>query len=336
MIRNTLFSLLAIASTSTAAAIKKCDNSTGSLRVENFLNPAQSLDVVSSLIIGSEAAVIIDLPLAVPQADALAQWVKNTTDKPLVAAFSTHSHPDHYLSGAAFLAKFPETKYYANSKSVELIKGEANSKIQQWKGILGEDSIVDNVTLPTPYDFTFFALPGDEATPIYLVSPVVGDTIDETAFWIPSISTVIVGDLVYSRTMHLWVSDSLTTALSEAWLSTLDFIESLGAKRIIPGHSLTLEDFDATTDLQHTRDYVTFFKDEVQAKGEDAFTPKEIFSLIDNKFPGLLSNESTTSATLLNITSEQFGKDGTRQAHFTDFTAFNNLTELNGWQLTNA
>jgi hypothetical protein len=99
------------------------------LRVENFINSGPSLDMVSSLIIGSEAAVLIDMPLAVPQAEALAAWVANTTDKPLVAAFSTHFHPDHYLSGAALLAQFPETKYYANSRAVALIKNEAQEKV---------------------------------------------------------------------------------------------------------------------------------------------------------------------------------------------------------------
>lgn len=99
------------------------------LRVESFINSGPSLDMVSSLIMGSEAAVLIDMPLAVPQAEALAAWVANTTDKPLVSAFSTHFHPDHYLSGAAFLAQFPETKYYANSRAVALMKNEVQEKV---------------------------------------------------------------------------------------------------------------------------------------------------------------------------------------------------------------
>lgn len=104
---------------------------TNRLRVESFINPGPSLDMVSSLIIGSEAAMVVDLPLAVPQAVALADWVANTTDKPLVAAFSTHFHPDHYLSGAAFLARFPETKFYANSRAVALIENEVEQKVIQ-------------------------------------------------------------------------------------------------------------------------------------------------------------------------------------------------------------
>ncbi|KAJ4243686.1 hypothetical protein NW757_011113 [Fusarium falciforme] len=278
--------------------------------------------------------MIVDLPLAASQAVALADWVANTTDKPLVAAFSTHFHPDHYLSGAAFLARFPDTKFYANSRAVALIENEVEQKIATWKGILGSNAVVNKPAIPTPYDFTFFTLPGDESTPIHLISPLVADTIDETIFWIPSISTLIAGDAVYSQTVHLWLADLLFPALSEAWLSTLDFVESLAPKRIIPGHSLTLRGFGPKLDLKHSRDYVKFFKDQIESKGEDFYTPQEIFNLINKKFPGLLASKtSTTSLTLLNITGEEFGRGGKRQVHYVDLAAFNSTAELEGWNL---
>ncbi|KAM0444408.1 hypothetical protein ACHAO4_010161 [Trichoderma viride] len=163
--------------------------------------------MVSTLIIGSKTAAKIDLPLAVPPAIELAD-------------------------GAAFLARFPETKFYANSKAVDFIKNDAAKR----KSIFGEDAIVDKAAFPRPYDFTFFTLPGDYTSPIHLISPLVGDTVDETLFWIPFISTLIAGDSVYSHTLHLWLADLLSPALTDAWLSTLDFIEYLKPKKVIAGH----------------------------------------------------------------------------------------------------
>lgn len=64
--------------------------------------------------------------------------MSNTTDKPLVAAFSSHFHPDHYLSGAAFLARFPETKFYANSKAVDFIKNDAAKRVSRLHSVLIE------------------------------------------------------------------------------------------------------------------------------------------------------------------------------------------------------
>jgi glyoxylase-like metal-dependent hydrolase (beta-lactamase superfamily II) len=99
------------------------------IQVKPHINLADGLDVVSSLIIGSQAAVIIDLPWTIPKAKELAEWVKQTTNKPIIAAFTTHSHPDHYLSGGAFLEEFPGIKYYANPKAAEVIKNEAPGKV---------------------------------------------------------------------------------------------------------------------------------------------------------------------------------------------------------------
>ena len=116
-----------------AAAAKDVASSAehSNLRVKSHSNNAPSFNMVSSLIIGSQAAVIIDLPMAIPQAESLADWVRNTTDKPLVAAFTTHFHPDHYLSGAAFLSQFPEAKYYANSKTIAQIQVEADKQVSR-------------------------------------------------------------------------------------------------------------------------------------------------------------------------------------------------------------
>ncbi|KAL3426114.1 metallo-beta-lactamase family protein [Phlyctema vagabunda] len=301
------------------------------LRVETFINPGPSLDMVSSLIIGSEAAVLIDMPLAIPQAKNLASWIKNTTDKPLVSVFTTHFHPDHYLSGAAVLEEFPDTKYYANSHAVAHIEVEAVRKVAQWKDTLGNDAIVDTVAIPTPHDFTFFTLPGDEDTPVELLSPPGGNTIDETFFWIPSIKTVIAGDSVYSHQMHMWLADLLTPELTESWLTTIEFISYLEPSLIIPGHALDNTIFGSAVDLEHTYSYVKYFKDNIESKGINSFTPQEISNMLNSTFPGLA--ETTTSATLLNITAEEFGRGGSRQPRFTDLHVYNNLQVLDGWIL---
>ncbi|KAF5679854.1 alcohol dehydrogenase [Fusarium denticulatum] len=303
------------------------------LRVETFVNHGSSFDMVSSLIIGSQAAVLIDLPMAIEGAEALADWVLNTTDKPLVAAFTTHFHPDHYLSGGALLSRFPEAKYYANSKAAAEIKKEAAHKVKLMKGVLGEKSIVNKVHLPTPYDFSFFTLPGDEATPIHFLNPLTGDTVDETLFWIPSIKTLIAGDSVYGHDMHLWLADSLTKALTGSWLSTLDLIDYLKPNVVVPGHSLSNKKFGCSIDVDHTRAYLKYWQKEIEAKGLDHFTPQVIFDKFNKQFPGLLNLNSSTSAFLLNSTAEQFGRGGTRQVHYINLAAYNDIEALDGWTI---
>ncbi|KAF6840952.1 metallo-beta-lactamase family protein [Colletotrichum plurivorum] len=304
------------------------------LEVESFVSPGMSLDMVSSLIIGSQAAAIVDLPLAAAQAETLAEWVKNTTDKPLVAAFTTHNHPDHYLSGKAFLDKFPGIKHYATPEVVHGIQNEALEKTEYWTAAYGPGAITAAPAIPAAYNFSFFTLPGDEACPVEILKNVGGDTVDLSSFWIPSSRTLIAGDVVYGRQMHAWLADLLTPALTQSWLATLDFIAGLRPLRVVPGHALSAEGFDGATDVEHTRAYVAFFQEAVEAKGADFYTPQEISELIEGAFPGLTTlTESTTSAVLLNITAENFGRGGERTVHYFDLTAYDDVEALDGWRL---
>ncbi|KAH6682185.1 metallo-beta-lactamase family protein [Plectosphaerella plurivora] len=315
------------------APLSLCLAAAAALRVETHVNGGISLDMVSSLIIGSEAAALIDLPMAIPQAKTLAGWVRATTDKPLVAVFTTHSHPDHYLSGAEVLAQFPEAKYYANPDAAAQIGIEAPVKAQTIGGAFGVDNISQRPAVPAPYDFSFFALPGDEESPIYLLSPLTGDTVHETLFWVPSAKTLIAGDAVYGSDIHLWLADLLTPELTESWLTTLDLVESLSPSLVVPGHALSNTNFGPASDVKHSRDYLHFWQT-IEKKGLDFYTPEEIFSAFDKAFPKPLSGNNTASSTfLLNATAGQFGRGGTRQQHMIDLSAFNSTAELDGWKL---
>ena len=346
MFRNILAGLLATTLEFAAASVT---NTTAplfkdALRIENHINTGTAFDMVTSLIIGSEAAIIVDMPMTVPQAKELAAWIKNTTDKPIVAAFTTHFHPDHYLSAGAVLEEFPGIQYYANSKAVALIKNEAAQqvspfplshalklifKVAHWSAIFGNDAVVQNTTIPAPYDYTFFTLPGDENSPIHLLSPLGGDGPDETLFWIPAIGTLIAGDTVYSASIHIWLADLRTPALTASWLASLDFIASLAPVKIIPGHALDTN-FLAADNWNHTKTYVEFYQERIQSVPQDTYSPSEITGLLDGAFPGLLN--SSTSATLLNITAEHFGRGGVKQARYVDLESYDDIKALDGWK----
>ncbi|KAK9329560.1 beta-lactamase-like protein [Lipomyces starkeyi] len=301
------------------------------VRVESYVNTDEGLDMVSSVVIGSEAAMIIDLPITIGKAKELATWIKAITDRPLVAAFTSHNHPDHYLSGASLFDEFPGIQYYANSRAAKEIQGEAAMKVEYWSGIYGADNVVQNTTMPMAYDFGFFALPGDEDSPVYLLNPLTGDTIDETLFWIPAIGTLIAADSVWGRDLHLWMADLLTRALTESWLATVEFISDLKPLTIVPGHTVSNASFDGSQDFNHTYAYLKFWQEQIESRGPDYFTPTEIFDKLSFEFPGLLTSNSRTILNRLNITAENFGRGGKRQVHYQPLATFNDSTVLEGW-----
>ncbi|WQF80932.1 Putative metallo-beta-lactamase, ribonuclease Z/Hydroxyacylglutathione hydrolase [Colletotrichum destructivum] len=317
-----------------------------SLRVESFINQGiTGFNMVSSLIIGSETAVLIDMPMSIPSANVLASWIRNQTDKPLVAAFTTHHHVDHYLGASTLLSHFNETAFYASERVVDHIRVELPELVihtpltpipdhtSRMRLAFGPENVSEVPASPTAYNNTFFTLSGHEDEPIHLINNLVFDTVDGTMFWIPSLRTLIAGDSVYHRTMHLWMADMDTKALSDAWLKTLDFITNLRPVKLITGHAGTLQ-FSAQEDIAHTRSYIEFFGKEISSKGKDFYTPKEIVDIMSAGFSAQLESEGgVASAMFLNNTAEKYGRGSTRLPDVLDMTKYNDTRTLQGWEL---
>ncbi|KAJ0145386.1 hypothetical protein BFJ68_g9504 [Fusarium oxysporum] len=291
------------------------------LRVETRISHGIAQDMVSSLIVGSQAAVLVDVPLTIPQAKELVPWIRSNASVPLVAIFATHFHPDHYLAAHIILESFPEADLYATEKTVALINDIIEGKTAFWKSALGGENIANSPRIPKAFPSTFFSLPGDNI--VHLLGPVNGDSPEQTMFWIPSIKTLIAGDVVYGHGMHMWLADLDDPSMTEAWLDSLRLIDSLGAERIIPGHALSdQEGFNGSKDTDHTRAYVRFFQKEIESKPRDTFTPEEITAKFDEAFPELAEiEEGSTSKLLLQINAQHLGKGGQRQKHDVDLVA---------------
>ncbi|KAF5591221.1 uncharacterized protein FSUBG_10522 [Fusarium subglutinans] len=150
------------------------------LRVETRINHGIAQDMVLSLIVGSQAAALVDVP---PQAKELVPWIRSNTNVPLVAIFATHFHPDHYFAAHFILESFPNANLYATEKTVALINDIIEGKTAFWKSALGDENIASSPKIPKPFPSTFLSLPGDDI--VHLLGPVNGDSPEQTMFWIP-------------------------------------------------------------------------------------------------------------------------------------------------------
>jgi hypothetical protein len=61
--------------------------------------------ISSTLIYGKRDAVLVDLPVTVEQADALADWVE-ASGKNLTKIYATHGHGDHFFGASTVLQRF--------------------------------------------------------------------------------------------------------------------------------------------------------------------------------------------------------------------------------------
>ena len=90
---------------------------------------------------------------------------------------------------------------------------------------------------------------------------------ERTFVWIPSTKTVL-GGVVLSNNIHVWMADTQSAKSHADWLATLAHIEKLQPVTIIPGHFLPGER-KALDAARFTADYIKTFDAET-AKAEDS------------------------------------------------------------------
>jgi glyoxylase-like metal-dependent hydrolase (beta-lactamase superfamily II) len=107
-----------------------------------------------------------------------------------------------------------------------------------------------------------------------------GDIAPSTVVHIPSIDTVIAGDVVYNA-IHLMLALGGPQEW-QAWIESIDRIEALGAKTIVAGHKQPdASDNDLATILDGTRAYIRDYRDAVATSSSAG----EVVEIMKNRYP---------------------------------------------------
>jgi glyoxylase-like metal-dependent hydrolase (beta-lactamase superfamily II) len=76
--------------------------------------------------------------------------------------------------------------------------------VKYWPTVFGEENVHKEPRRPEVFGFSFFVLSGDPSSPVVLLGPLQGDSVDHTLFWLPAEKTIVCGDAVYGRSTHVW------------------------------------------------------------------------------------------------------------------------------------
>jgi glyoxylase-like metal-dependent hydrolase (beta-lactamase superfamily II) len=77
--------------------------------------------ISSTLISGERDAVLVDTPITVEQARALANWIA-TSGKNLTTVYATHGHGDHFFGTSTVLERFPVARFVARPDVIKIIR----------------------------------------------------------------------------------------------------------------------------------------------------------------------------------------------------------------------
>lgn len=168
-------------------------------------------NVDSAVIVGEDAAVLIDTQFSPDYAAALADLIEGT-GKRLDTVFITHAHPDHYSGLPIIRERFPDLRAVTHAAIQPLLPEEVGPV-----GALATDHIL---------------LEGER---LDVLDPLHGDTDLISAVHIPSLDTLVLGDLAFVDT-HVWVAENTTPERLDLWRASMDQLEAIGAGVVVPGH----------------------------------------------------------------------------------------------------
>jgi glyoxylase-like metal-dependent hydrolase (beta-lactamase superfamily II) len=234
------------------------------LKLEQFVADSTSFDVNAVLIVGPTEALLVDGQYHLPDAQRVAQAIA-ASGKKLIGIFLTHPDHDHYAGTAAIVERFPGTPVYMTKAALTAYQATAPKDFQGEKSrqpALFPDSLV------TPRELPATRLTVDGET-IEIIPDLQGDVLApvNSIVWIPSLRTVIAGDVVFNG-VHPWLAVS-TPATRRAWRQSLQRILDLKPAIVIAGHKPNAAASDDPSVVRAMDQYLVDF-DAARAASADA------------------------------------------------------------------
>jgi glyoxylase-like metal-dependent hydrolase (beta-lactamase superfamily II) len=230
--------------------------------------------ISSTLIWGEHDAVLVDAPITIKQAEALADWVV-ARKRNLTTLYITHGHGDHWLGAGVILERFPGAQMVADAAVIDHMREQSNLEaLQGWRSRF-PGQIVEDLTVARVLTEPTIDLEGRELAAIAVGHTDMDDT---TVLHVPSIGLVVAGDAVYND-VFLNLRESNTESRNQ-WLAALDLIEALHPVAVVAGHKREGRG-DSPQNIAETRQYIRDFERVLQ----EADTPREVFDRMVSLYP---------------------------------------------------
>jgi glyoxylase-like metal-dependent hydrolase (beta-lactamase superfamily II) len=210
--------------------------------------PKRFSPMASTLIYGSEDAVLTDPGMTTEQARALGDWVagkgRNLTD-----IFITHGHGDHWFA-AGLLAERFGARVVASAGTIAQMHATAAARPLLWDRVYQgiPPTPVTAVTVPD----NRFTLEGHD---LVIVEVGSSDSDDTTVLHIPDLGLVVAGDVIYNG-VHMYLAHSVFVGDFGPWRAAIEKVAALKPRHIVAGHQNEELDDDAERTIAETRQYL--------------------------------------------------------------------------------
>jgi len=205
---------------------------------------------------------LVDAQFGKAQAEKLVEKIR-ASGKKLTTIYISHGDPDYYFGLETLAAAYPDAKIVATPQTVAHIQETMAGKLAFWGPKMGADAPKTTI-VPTPLAGDSLSLEGQPLK----VMGLDGKQPERSFVWIPSLKAVI-GGVVLFNNQHVWMADTQSAASHADWLTTLQHIEKLKPKVVVPGHTLPGA-LTATQSVRYTADYIQAFDAETASAKDSA------------------------------------------------------------------
>jgi glyoxylase-like metal-dependent hydrolase (beta-lactamase superfamily II) len=211
-------------------------------------------DPNSGVVIGDDAALVVDTTATPAMAQQLIGHIREVTDKPIKYVVLSHYHAVRVLGASAYAAEGAQ-EIIASRGTYELIveRGaqDMKSEIERFPRLFDAVESVPGLTWPTMVferDLTLFL--GQLEVQIKHIG--TGHTKGDAIVWLPQEKVLFSGDLVeygaaaYTGDAHL-----------SQWPATLEALRAFGAEKLVPGRGpALLTNAEANRAIDYTKSFV--------------------------------------------------------------------------------
>ncbi len=244
--------------------------------------------ISSTLIYGSQDAVVVDSFITQEQARAQADWIAST-GKNLTTIYATHGHGDHFFGASVLRERFPKARFVAAPSAIEVMKEQVSAEYvaKFWESRF-PNQLPKRLVIADELESNVIDCEGEQ---LAVVPLKFTDTAGTTCLYVPSLDLIAAGDAAYHG-VHPRLVESNQNHKNDEWLAALDKMQSMKPRTVVAGHKNPKNDDNGSRVIGQTRQYILDFQ-ELAGK---TTTAKELYDQMLGRYPEWLNRGALWSS----------------------------------------